>query len=430
MPVPVVALPQTRSDLPALQFDRVPLYQFLRVLYGEVLGEAYLIDDAVQSSVKTVSVDLRGASINEVRSFAELLLHSFGLVAERHERVIYIRNGVADDEEKALLVYSPQNRSATYLLGVVRGFFPAGTFGGAVGASAASVGSSSASVGGGPGMAAGNSGAAVSGASAPSAALSGGGAGLAQGAGAPDKVVFRGSGSEMKKLASMLRQVDVPAGELVVHASIYEVQVHASEASGVQMAAKILGGFLSFDLSGTVSGPFFSFKLGNSFQSAVSALSSDSRFKTISTPVVRVRSGEAARMSVGTDVPVLGNVTVAGNGIAQQSVSYVPSGVLLEVKPLALADRIEVVVSQQLSAFELTTSGVNASPTLLKREISTSLSLQDGEAVLIGGLDEVDATKAANGVSFLPRWLWGTSTDDLRTELVVVLKVDRLRSGV
>ena len=61
-------------------------------------------------------------------------------------------------------------------------------------------------------------------------------------------------------------------------------------------------------------------------------------------------------------------------------------GVLFQINPACME------LQQTVSTFGQTTSGVNGSPTFLKRELSTSISLQSGEAALLGGLNESRAT--------------------------------------
>jgi type II secretory pathway component GspD/PulD (secretin) len=91
---------------------------------------------------------------------------------------------------------------------------------------------------------------------------------------------------------------------------------------------------------------------------------SDSRLTLVSSPSLRVRSGESAWVTVGTETPVLGNVTPAPQGQLVQSVDYRPSGVILELTPPVRSESVYVHARQQLSSFMQTSSGVNNSPTL------------------------------------------------------------------
>lgn len=120
----------------------------------------------------------------------------------------------------------------------------------------------------------------------------------------------------------------------------------------------------------------------------LSLLDQDSRFKTISRPMVRVRSGAQARFSVGQDVPVLGQATLDKNGNPVQAVEYKQSGVILTVTPDIRENVVDLDISQELSSFVTTTNGVNGSPTLLKRTVNSKLSIKSGEVVIFADLNE------------------------------------------
>nr|WP_265332040.1 hypothetical protein [Citrobacter koseri] len=61
------------------------------------------------------------------------------------------------------------------------------------------------------------------------------------------------------------------------------------------------------------------------------------------------------------------------------------------------------MIKQQLSSFAKTDTGVNNSPTLIKREVNTEVSAADGDIILLGGLAESKVTNADTGFSFLPK---------------------------
>src|ERR1035437_1745200 len=87
---------------------------------------------------------------------------------------------------------------------------------------------------------------------------------------------------------------------------------------------------------------------------------------------MRVKSGASARFSVGNETPVLGAVSYQQNGSSVQSVEYRPSGVILDLKPFVRSVGIDLTGFQQLSNFAVTDTGVNSSPPLSKRELSTT----------------------------------------------------------
>lgn len=73
-------------------------------------------------------------------------------------------------------------------------------------------------------------------------------------------------------------------------------------------------------------------------------------------------------------------------GVLQQ-IQYRSTGVILNVRPVINSgNRLDLDVSQEVSSPEVTETGVNSSPTISTRRISTKLSLRDGSTVLLGGL--------------------------------------------
>ena len=243
--------------------------------------------------------------------------------------------------------------------------------------------------------------------------------------GASDVLIYQGPDDELAMVQELVSALDVAPVDVVIRATVFEVQTSKKDSSAVQLALSILGGKLTA-AAGAVSNATVSFKSGG-FAAAVELLASDSRFKLVSSPSLRVLSGQSARVSVGSDVPVLGAVTVPGPGVAPiQSVSYQSSGVILEVSPVVLVDRVQLTLSQEISNFEQTLIGVNGSPTLLKRQLRSVVSLSGSEAALLGGLSESSATNASQGVPFFPRVLWSKSSGDERTELLVMVSAERL----
>ncbi len=155
-------------------------------------------------------------------------------------------------------------------------------------------------------------------------------------------------------------------------------------------------------------------------------LKTDSRFTVVSAPRLRVKNNASASFSVGSDVPVLGSVTV-NNNTTTQSVEYRSSGVLFNVTPSIKSRTMDLKIQQQLSNFVTTETGVNNSPTLIKRDVTTEVSLADGDIILLGGLAEQKDSKASSGWSF-----FGSRTSESnKTDIMVMLqvrKVDRSRA--
>jgi type II secretory pathway component GspD/PulD (secretin) len=217
---------------------------------------------------------------------------------------------------------------------------------------------------------------------------------------------------------------------MIVKAVLLEVQTGETEASAVDLVASLLskglGGISVNYKGGTSSDGTIKVQVGG-IEAVWSALSSDKRFRVLSAPQVRVKSGGSAKFSVGAETPVLGSIQYQGNGQSQQSIEYKPSGVILDLRPQIRGEQAELKVVQQLSSFAKTETGVNGSPTLMKRELTSTVMVGPKEVILLGGLDEERTTDSNYGFFFLPKWLRSTGSDKQKTEIVLMLHVERIK---
>lgn len=241
-----------------------------------------------------------------------------------------------------------------------------------------------------------------------------------------DAFIFQGTEKEIAQLQKLLQQIDVQTGEVLVKGMVYEVTTGEKDGSAFGLALNIMQGKFGLNIGKPVlNGDSITFKSA-SIDAVFSALSTDSRFKSVSNPSLRVKSGASARFSVGSDVPVLGAVQFDKNGNPIQSVEYKPSGVIFDLKPQIRENVIDLTINQQLSSFIPTTTGVNNSPTLIKREISTSIGAVNDDVIVLGGLDEEKNSQDNSGLSFLPNWMKSRGGESGKTQILLVLQVQKI----
>ncbi len=244
---------------------------------------------------------------------------------------------------------------------------------------------------------------------------------------AADMLVFYGTKSEIRRVSEALPLVDIPADEVLVSGYVYEVQSTSKTGSGLQLAVNLLNSKLNLQIGGSSARGYDNFlKLGTGSLSAlVELFNTDSRFTTVSAPTLRARSGSQAEFSVGSSTPTLGTVSYQGQS-AVQSVNYKDSGIIFKILPEVRFSVIDLNLSQELSNFTTTDNGVNESPTLIKRAISTDISLKDGDIILIGGLADNKNTDTKTGFSLFP-FLTSKGGDSTKTDIVIVLQVRKIR---
>ena len=389
------------ASSPAFIVDRIPLNAAIQLAQEDVFGRQYVLPPELASDTRPVTLDLSLAGDQKTqREEYVRWLRQMNIAVETRNGVDHYRSfkPVAAPEKMVSWVYTPLHRSPSYLATVLSGTTGRSSQASSESTSGTSSGSLSGSV-----------------SSSSGSFLSGEG----------DSLVFRGTRSELARLKELVPLIDVPAQGVVVTGYIYEVQTGRSEGSGLALAAKLLSGRFGVSVGSSSSmGNYISFSSGT-LNAMYELFSTDNRFKVVSAPQLRMDSGKEATFSVGEQVPVLGSVSYE-DGKAVQSVTYRDSGVIFKVKPVITSSRISLNVNQQLSNFVKTDTGVNDSPTLLKREVDTSLTLKDGDIVLLGGLAENKDSQASTGLSFLPK-SWSQKSDEKsRTDMVILLQVKKV----
>ncbi|WP_343743267.1 type II secretory pathway, component PulD [Herbaspirillum huttiense] len=405
LPLPP-GMPQAPSDS-AFELSRVRIADAVEVMYTQVLKSPYLIQPEVVADERLVSFRFAtGASARaEVSRFMNLL----GLSVRTVNGVDLVGMLKEPEPDKEPFIYRPKFRDASYLVELLRSLFPKGEF-----TSTRSIHGAPQAIG--TDMATGQPKAPAPTSSAASLLDT-----------QTDALVFNGTASDIKKLAGLLTQLDTRQGEVMVRGQVFEVASNSAQGSAFSLALHLLGGTVTAGLSTPTTLDGFVRIKNASIDAVFSALSSDSRFKTISAPSLRVRSGASGRFSVGQDVPVLGAVSYPGNGNAPvQSVEYRSSGVIFDLEPVVRDSVVDLTVGQQLSNFVTTQTGVNNSPTLTKREVRTSLSVADGDIVIIGGLAENRESSGRIGFSFLPDWMRSDTGQTSKSEILLVLQLTRL----
>jgi type II secretory pathway component GspD/PulD (secretin) len=400
------------ADLVSVSLSEIRLVDLLRVVYSDLSPSPFVLSPAVLLNEDKFTVDLRGVKVSAVVSAVSDLADSVGFEIVRRSGVVWIGKRAELPDE--IIIYHPRFRSARYLADVVQSVT------GARSLMARSIRS--------PDVAAPH--AAIAAASVvppiPQANLLSPSSVEGQiDRSEVDQISFTVSPKEAAKVRKLLVDLDTASGEVVLKAAVYEVGVDKREGSAVNVVASVLGGRFGVAAAGGVFDGV-SIKIGvGGIDAVLSALDADSRFKSVSRPQVRVKNGAQARFSVGQDVPVLGSLQADKNGNPLQSVDYRQSGVILTVTPEIRADVVELLLNQELSNFVLTKTGVNNSPTLIKRSVNTKLGLVPGEVVMLAGLQDDQEDEASSRVPFMG-WLFGHQLAVKRSEILVFVEVVKL----
>lgn len=388
-----------------IQFDSIPVKDFAKVVYGDVVQTGYVVHESAENA--RISVYLPGVESSKVEKMAADALAASGLSVRRVGGVVVIDK---QKEEGEVLIYRPKYRAVSYLKTLLSSAFPGVEFGGR--RSAPNV----QPVQNNQGVHHQSNVMPISGDVGTSALFD---------KDDQDVLLGRVPPGRIEAVRSLIAQLDTAAGEVVVRAVAYEVQKTDRKGSALNLVLSLLGGRFGVSLDGKLAGveSSISLKFGG-LDAIVSALDSDTRFKSLARPSVRVKSGSLARFAVGSDVPVLGSVVTQQLGNAVQSVEYRSSGVLLDVTPYIRENRIDLKIKEEFSAFVQTATGVQNSPTLNKRSAETQMSLESGEVVVIGGLESTEVTDSSQ--SGLYGLMYGNSAQHRQNELILLIEAQRI----
>ena len=160
----------------------------------------------------------------------------------------------------------------------------------------------------------------------------------------------------------------------------------------------------------------------------------------ISSPSLMVLNNQEAIIDVGTQIPTLSS-TLSGAGISSDNtgtgstglvtnsqIQYRDTGVKLEVTPRVNANGMVIMdIKQTVSDPVESIIGVTTSAAISKKEIESSVAVQDGETIVLGGLIKENNTYNKAGIPLLHELPWigplfgSTVNNKDKSELVVLI---------
>ena len=253
-------------------------------------------------------------------------------------------------------------------------------------------------------------------------------------------ILFRGSGKEWADILEVVAKLDKPVPSVLIEVLIAEITLTDMEKSGFEFMFK--GGVRGHDVRGGtlkalgVGVGALSMALDSSGQTRalLNLFYEDNRVVIRSNPKLFVKSGGTATLEVGNEIPVITQISdearqVGGSTNILQDVTYRKTGVSLQISPIVQANGlVDLEISQELSEAQIAAStSIAGSPTILSRQISTSLTLKDGGSLVMGGLIANNRSAGQTGIPalgripLLGRLFRSDSLQEDRTELLIMV---------
>ena len=220
-------------------------------------------------------------------------------------------------------------------------------------------------------------------------------------------LVITAPDEQMRSLKSVVRQLDIRRAQVHIEAIIAEVNYSKDQEVGVEWHTKQLQNGVSANSFTNNLGDFVSnagktmsvgYLVGGELRALLAAFAKDNNVNILSTPSLVTLDNEEASMIVGQNIGILsGSYTTntSGSNNPFQTVQRQDVGIKLNVTPqINEGNAIKLKVKQEVSSVDKTTTASPSGVTIDKREIDTSVLVDDGKILVLGGLiqDNVEET--------------------------------------
>lgn len=203
------------------------------------------------------------------------------------------------------------------------------------------------------------------------------------------------------------------------------VQTTDTQQGNLTPLSQLLGG-----ANGLIAGV-----IKNGWGAVIQAVSTDTNSNILATPHLTTMDNEEAFFIVGQEVPIItGTSTGSNNSNPFQTVERQEVGIKLKVTPqINEGDAVQLTIEQEVSSVSGATS-VDIS--INKREIKTSVIVNDGGTIVLGGLIDEDVQESVSKVPLLGdipilgNLFKTTSTRKVKRNLMVFLRPSIVRDGV
>jgi len=246
-----------------------------------------------------------------------------------------------------------------------------------------------------------------------------------------------------KRIREVVRTLDVPQAQVVIEATVAEIELKDELGYGVQWwlsgmgitahsaspgplpADPGSGGVVKLD---TIIGGF-------NTKVVLDALQSITKVKVISSPYLTVMDGKSARLVIGDQIPfaVASQTQTQPDNTTQpviltQEIETKDTGVILEITPSIRANNSVLLnINQEVSKASESALKGNLTPIISKRNVTSDIVVQSGRTAILGGLIEDRMDETESGVPILRKVpvfgnLFKQNTNNVRRfELLVMI---------
>ena len=265
-------------------------------------------------------------------------------------------------------------------------------------------------------------------------------------------VVISGTGDDIRLIRELVDKIDIVLAQVRVEVVIAEVTLSDTDKSGISklnltvgpsgsttQITKFSGSAAGWDVTNGVVNPL-------AFEAAMNSgsMGSKSEIKVLSAPTIVTAHNKEAQIIVGESRPIITGSTATPNSgtgggtTTSSTVSYKDIAIDLKVTPLIGDDgTIQLTIDQQVNDI-LGTVPVdgNDQPIIGRRQAKSTISVRDGEMIVLGGLQRTKKEKSRGKLGFIfeipviSQLLGARTKTDSRTELLLFIRPHVLNPSI
>jgi general secretion pathway protein D len=253
-----------------------------------------------------------------------------------------------------------------------------------------------------------------------------------------NSILVLASQEDYRSIEAAIRRLDRAQRQVLIEATIAEVSLSDNLNYGVRWFLEENDWQLGFNapVPTSASGDGLTlafFDSANSVRAFFDLLAAKSDVKFLSTPQVMVLDNQTANIRVGDQIPVTtrsSQSTTNPDAPIVTEVQFRDTGTLLTVTPRVNAGgQVMLEISLEVSIPGATPAvGGGGNVAIAQRTITSSVIVQSGQTVVLGGLILENTTEGVTGVPILMdipllgKLFSSTSQDVFRTELLITVK--------
>ena len=242
-------------------------------------------------------------------------------------------------------------------------------------------------------------------------------------------------------IADMIEELDRPPPQVLIQVLLADVTIDETEEFGIEWNVQerwrshdLFGGTApAFSASaGLTLNPGFTVSVtGGDANFLLRAIEAQGRVEILSRPQVLATDNQLATINIGQRVPFITNSRITEDGTTINTIQYEDVGIILNVTPRITPDGfVRMEVNPEISSIDDSTVPISENVNAIvvnSRSAETTVTVQDGHTIVVGGLirttdrDRVNKVPVLGDVPVLGNLFRSTRKVKERTELLIIL---------